>query len=105
MNRLKMEKGETLVETLVSMMICVFAILLLFSSIFSSKVVIDKSDKKMTEYYEKNNSLVEKTEASGKGVVTFSKPIIPSENIVSVEYFVNDVFSNNPVVTYAREKD
>ena len=103
-NILKSKKGETLIETLVSLLIGCAAILIMFNYINSAKSLIEETDKTMSDYYDKNNEIISQgIEADSKGTVSFSKAIIPGENNISVNFYVNDVYKTNKVVMYGRD--
>ena len=94
------QKGETLIEALASILIACLAVLMLLTYVGASKNLIDKSDKKMNEYYDKNNSLNLRGESDGEGKISFSNAIVVDKKDVVVEYFVNDTYENNKVVVF-----
>ena len=101
--KLRSQAGETLGETLISLLIGALALLMLAGTISSSSKIITMGRKKLDSYYYSNETTVVKMEEGGqKADITIS---CPSDNAVkvqtySVQYYINDCFKRAPVVAY-----
>lgn len=65
MRRLQSERGETLVEALVAVLISALGMLLLATSIMSTKNIIESGNKVISNYYENEVALADHGEAGG----------------------------------------
>ncbi len=100
-SKLKSEKGETIGETLVSLLIASLALVMLAGAIASASRVITKSKKAMETYYSYNNIVEEKT---GEKPINVSIQDTEGNKIndgFSYNCFINDYFSNKPIVSYS----
>lgn len=110
--KLKQNTGETLTETLVALLISVLALTLLASMIASGNRITAKSAEEMNAYYAKSNSLAA---SSSTGITTLNGTVsikqkvgnnyngfclTPGNSSYNVKFYVNDSFSNTPVVSY-----
>ena len=111
--KLRSKKGETLVETLIAVLICCLALAALSTVMSSAGNMMKTSADKLDAYYVCNESLSYPNGQSGReGTVTVSLkgsgttqiPLGPSETGVTtipVTYFVNlEAGTNNPVASY-----
>ncbi|MBQ6493128.1 MAG: hypothetical protein IJI92_04610 [Erysipelotrichaceae bacterium] len=79
----KNNRGESLAETLVALLIAAFALLILAGMVQSSSNLITKSEKHIKDYVEAENSLVDETAAKGiDGKAYLSTTISGSEKAV-----------------------
>ncbi len=67
--KLKSQRGESLIETLASVMISVLGILMFASATASSTKMITTSKKVMNNYYEQSNNLTEEKNGTSTGQV------------------------------------
>ena len=80
------------------------AILILFGGINSAKTQIEKTDKVMSDYYDRSNEILKgESEIDSTGTVSFSKAIIPGEKDIEVNFYKNSVYQANPVMVYVRD--
>ena len=64
-NKLKSKKGETITETLVSVLIAAAAMILFASMITSSQRILQKNESIMNEYYDGEEKMEAKMASSG----------------------------------------
>lgn len=104
--------GESISETLVSMLIASFALLMLAGAITTATGIVQTSKKKISNYYERDNLVVDKM----NGVSTASEPTKKTITIAltvststgeeektqsfSVDCYENSVFEDKVVGTY-----
>lgn len=103
-NKLRSRSGETLAETLISLLIAALALVMLAGAISASAKVITTSRQKLSTYYsenEKPGGVVSMSGSATKGSIniTTSGTTGVSQS-VAIEYFRNDVFSQTPVIAY-----
>lgn len=72
LNRLKSQKGESLAETLVAVLIGGVSLLIFSSMLFSSKNIILKGDDYINEFYEQRNIVETRSGSPSSGVITIS---------------------------------
>ena len=104
--KLKSQAGESIGETLVSMLIAALALLMLAGAMSASAGVIVKSRGKLSDYYDNNEEesgvvkmLVGGTAANDGVTITDSSHAISTKSY-SVTYFKNDEFGKKTVVAY-----
>ena len=97
--KLKAVSGETMVETLVSILISALALLVLATVISTSVRLVDNSRKHMNEFYEAESNLPDATPSTE--TLTLGIPLKTGENANDVTV---DVYSSNKtnVVYYER---
>ena len=98
--KLRSNRGETIGETLVALLISALALVMLAGAISSTANMINTSDKKMGLYYSKDAALVEHSggDPSGNMVVTIQSD---SDANIKNDYFdTNKAFETKPVVAY-----
>lgn len=95
--KLRSNRGETIGETLVALLISALALVMLAGAISSTANMINTSDKKMGVYYSKDAALVEHSGTSTL-TVTLTGTGVSEER--SVKYDLNDAFNTKPVVSY-----
>ena len=79
-NKLKSKKGETITETLVSVLIAAAAMILFASMITSSQRILQKSERIMDDYYAGEAKMEEAMATGGTTGVTDNKVIIKQAN-------------------------
>lgn len=79
-NKLKSKKGETITETLVSVLIAAAAMILFASMITSSQRILKKSESIMNAYYAGEAKMEEAMATGGTTGVTDNKVIIKQAN-------------------------
>ena len=113
--KIKNEKGESLSEVLIALLVSVLGMVLLASMITASTNIIMKSKNKMKQYVTAENYVVGHTDTetppegitAGTGTVsTGDKPLVNdiggSTNPLAVSFYSNNVFGNKPVVVYKK---
>ena len=79
-NKLKSKKGETITETLVSVLIAAAAMILFASMITSSQRILKKSESIMNDYYDGEAKMEAAMATGGTTGVTDNKVIIKQAN-------------------------
>ena len=102
--KLKNQAGESLAETLVSLLIAALALVMLAGAISSASGVIIKSRDKLDKYYsanEENDGVVRMASGGTPGSMkmTDSSGVVQDKTI-NIIYFKNDEFAKTPVVAY-----
>lgn len=102
--KLKNQAGESLAETLVSLLIAALALVMLAGAISSASGVIIKSRDKLDKYYsanEENDGVVRMASGGTPGSMkmTDSSGLVQDKTI-NIIYFKNDEFAKTPVVAY-----
>jgi len=107
LRKLKHSCGETLAETMIALLIGALAMLLLASMINSSSRVIFRSNEKIQEYTEAENTLIRSPEAETKGTLMLldedNQPVKLTEKAdvsVEVPYSSYKVIANKEVYAY-----
>ncbi|MCR5097190.1 MAG: hypothetical protein K6A70_10730 [Erysipelotrichaceae bacterium] len=107
--KLKSERGESIAETLVALLIAALALLMLASVITSSTRIITNSNNKIKEYINKDLTVSQQGSAGTAATVEYrdennTKQLISydSSDYCPVEVFKNDVISNKVVVSYKK---
>ena len=108
--RLRGNRGETLTEVLVALLIAALALTMLASVIHSSSTMIQNSKKFMNDYYEANDELALQ---SGSGETKTLKLVIAVDGSETsdevnlklntapeVEIYTNSTISSKPVISY-----
>ena len=111
--KFRSQKGETLVETLIAVLICSLALAALATVMSAAGNMMKTSADKFDAYYDCNESLSHPDGQSGEeGTVTVSlkgtgnneirlSPSESSDNSIPVKYFVNlEAGTKNPVASY-----
>ena len=108
--KLHSNRGESLSETLVAVLLITLALTMLAAMISSTASLVKTSEKKMNDYYKNNVQLetfasaasegkvdIVLGDGSGSGMGAGSTGTIESPQ---VDYVLNDAFSKTPVVAY-----
>lgn len=120
--KLKNNKGETLVETLVSLLIASFALIMLAGMVNSASKIILSNKDKMIKFYSGNNildnylSTGDVNEELGvdledgditEGIFTFTIHSTPTDALeshnYSVNYVENNIIDKDRVAVYRKE--
>ena len=114
-NKLKNKKGETLAETLIAILISALALAALASAVSHSVTIIKTTKEKTAVYYEENNRLTQeeglpdavgtvKIKQNGTEIsVNCNKSVI--DKGIKVDYYINGIFHNNKVVSFAEQTE
>lgn len=106
--KLRGKAGETISETLISLLIASLALVMLAGAVAAGSAMITKSRIKLEDYYTKNEKLAAVAQPAAGDSKTGSldwkrvsgKEL--SEKTISVVYAENDAFSNKKVVSYLK---
>ena len=99
--KLNSKAGESITETLVSLLIASFALVMLAGAMTAASSVLTRSKEKLGKengYYSQTESLV-KMESGKKGTMEISGTVLNLQH-VDIVYKVNDAFSKTPVIAY-----
>ncbi|MBR2528032.1 MAG: hypothetical protein IKE58_06155 [Blautia sp.] len=109
--KLNSQAGETIAETLISLLIAALALVMLAAAMSTSSGIIVRSREKLDEYYsanEEDSGVVIKKIGAGIGtgdiIVTDSSSVIKEQNY-PITYFKNDQFSKKPVIAYEMKNE
>ncbi len=107
--KLKNNSGESLAETLISLLIAAVALVMLAATIAASAGIISKSRNKLNDYYsenEKSAGIVKMTD-SGEETGATETVVISADGeddylseSVKVEYYKNTEIGMTPVISY-----
>lgn len=105
MNRLKQKlksrAGETLAETLVSLLIAALALVMLAGAMTTASSVVERGRKQLDRYYSANeaeNGVIYMEATGESGSVTLSSTDLTLN--IPVVYYENSEFAKTPVVAY-----
>lgn len=105
--KLRSRAGETISETLLSVLVGALALVMLAGAVSAASGVITKSREKLNTYYNTTETVISKV--YGKENLTAGTVTVKSGETktaeVSVRYAVNDVFGSTPVVVYRAENE
>lgn len=103
-NKISDNSGETLGETLVSLLISALALVMLAGAISAASGIILRSRDRINNYYAQNSKIETQNDddSAWSGKVTISNGPVDGFNVESqVLFFSNDALNPaNPVVTY-----
>lgn len=102
--KLGSKSGESISETMVSVLISALALVMLAGAVSTASHVITESKDKLNSYYEKNEEII--TMQTG-GIPGYEIEIKPEDGRFSwakvpVTCYINDTFSSDPVITYKK---
>jgi len=92
--KLRCNRGESLTETLVALLIAAIALVMLASMISSTTRIVTQSKTKMKEYYDANVTVASQT---GNGT---SASVTIDDEEYEVTAYLNSSFSNTPIASY-----
>lgn len=102
-DKLSSKAGESISETLVSLLIASLALVMLAGAISSSSNMIMKSRQKLDSYYTAAESVVNKVSAGTElddGIIVTDKSGAINTNTYTITYYKNAEFSSAPVISY-----
>lgn len=94
--------GESISETLISLLTASLALLMLAGAVSSATGMITKSRTKLEKYYESNDKLVTVSDST-PGQVTIQSTGL-TDQTVSIQYTQNTELGDKTVVSYIRQK-
>lgn len=111
--KLKSEKGESIAEVLVALLVSMLGLVLLASMITTSVNIVTKSKENTKKYVVAENYLVNPTGTAPTGVssgggkvssgdMTLAPGVGGSANPISVNYYSNTVFGTRPIIAYKK---
>lgn len=102
--KLKSNKGETISETLVALLISSLALTMLAGAITASANLVEKSRTKMDSYYaasEQENGVIKMSGAGTEGTVTITAVSGGLDaQTYTIVYYGNEEFTRYPVYSY-----
>ncbi len=99
--KLSSRKGESLAETLGSLLIAALALIILAGAITSASRLITTSRKKLDTYYDKAEEMVNQSSTGVSTSVTITdEASVISAQTIPITYYLNDEWSNMPVILY-----
>lgn len=104
--KLQSEKGESISETLIALLISSLALLMLAGAVTAGTRVITESVKKMDTYYVNESNMVNRIGSSPIGIKIVLKASGPEETFtlsnlpISVQCCNNDTFGHSIVYSY-----
>jgi Tfp pilus assembly protein PilV len=102
--KLRSQAGETLAETLITVLIIAVAMTMLAGMISATASMVKTSENKMKEYYQGSAALETFSEAESGPTVTLKTDTATFESIPIV-YAKNEVFSDHTVISYRMTDD
>ena len=105
LHKLRSQSGESLAETLIAVLVIALAMTILAGMIGAAGNIVKTSEARMNEYYESNVKLEtfsEEGDTATVNIMASGEAASTTGNIesVTVEYVINPVFSDHPVVAY-----
>ena len=100
--KLNSQAGESIAETLVSLLIAALALVMLAGAMSASTNIVIRSRDKLDGYYDANeqpSGIVKKASGGKTGEMTISGSGVATQSI-GVYYFTNDKLGKLPVVSY-----
>ena len=94
--------GESISETLISLLVASLALLMLAGAVSSATGMITKSRTKLEKYYESNYKLVTVSDST-PGQVTIQSTGL-TDQVIPIQYTQNTEFGDKTVVSYIRQK-
>ena len=112
LGKFKDRRGESLIETLVAILIAVLSLGLLATAIAASTHMTSGSADTMRKYHNANSAVADHNEASkvsGQGTLVFkegtkTKYLTADHTDIKVGYYANNESGSVPVVAYERIK-
>ena len=111
-SRLRSQKGESISEVLVAVLVSMVALTMLAMMITATTKMVIRSRTKMDEYVKSNNVLVEKNTVGLTGSASFYIVKEGAETLttltdastasIPVRYYVNDSLGNVMVISYSK---
>lgn len=100
--KLRSQRGDSLSETLVALLVGCLALVMLAGAITTSASLVTRSREKMQEYYAANNAIVSGGSAEGvtSGTVTVTISGGVSQNLGTYSYRANNTVGGKTVIAY-----
>lgn len=102
--KLLCKAGESIAETLIALLISSLALMMLAGAVSSAARIIQSSKASVEDYYKKDNEMIENPDKLGPLSVEFTlesgTAVKFKESTPSVNYNMNQKFSNHPIVSY-----
>lgn len=98
LKKLRSKAGESISETLVSLLIASLALVMLAGAVSSATGMITRSREKLEKYYDNNDKLVTVSESSPSQITI--KAVGLTDQIVQIQYTQNTEFGSHSVVSY-----
>ena len=108
-NKLRSRAGESISETLVSLLIAALALAMLAGAVTSGMSIVKKERSKLGTYYSDNEKIVKQDPEHPDGTTPMTIKLKVMENnvektkpigSVNVDYYRNMAFGKTPVVAY-----
>ena len=100
-NKLKSDRGDSIAEVLIALLISAVALVMLASMITSSTSMIGASKKNIENYYSAANEMTGDCSVKYSGTVKLVPVSGTSMSTsFSVNYYVNEYITNHPVVAF-----
>lgn len=103
LKKLRSKAGESISETLISLLVASLALMMLAGAVSSGTGMITKSRTKLGEYYEKNDALVMVSPNPSDASITIKADGL-TDQTVQIQYTQNTEFGSQTVVSYIRKK-
>ena len=106
--KLRSRAGETISETLVSLLVASLALVMLAGAIAAATRVIVKSKNKLDSYYGESNTVAEQNSDDAKEGLTIQVEWgggMKEQLTYNAYYYENDEFTSTPVISYQIKKD
>ena len=101
--KLNSNTGESIAETLISLLIVSLGLLMLAGAISAASRSVQSSNEKMGEYYNANDSMVKQERSNGNSSVTISSKrgdFSLKDASYPIQYYQNTVLGDKKVTTY-----
>ncbi|MBR5341382.1 MAG: hypothetical protein IK151_05600 [Erysipelotrichaceae bacterium] len=96
-------KGETIAETLVALLIAALGLLMLATAINSTVKIINNSNKKIKEYIGEDVVVAEQKGGSVSGSASFStSPSYDTKDSIGVNVYVNDTVNKIEIISFKK---
>ena len=103
--KLRSRAGESISETMVSVLIAALALVMLAGAVSTASHVITDSKDKLDDYYAENEKIIRMSDDAVRLTDGANIKISCGEDAwdsVAVTYYVNNTFSADPVITYKK---
>lgn len=97
--KLRNQAGETLAETLITVLIIAVAMMMLAGMISATASMVKTSETKMNEYYQ-GSEVLETFSGAERGPTVTLKIGTATFEPIPIEYAKNEVFSDHTVISY-----
>lgn len=95
--------GESISETLISLLVASLALLMLAGAVSSATGMITRSREKLGEYYESNDKLVTVSDSTPGQMITIHTAGL-TDQVIPIQYTQNTELGDKTVVSYIRQK-